>query len=228
MLINIFKKPEILNKKTHKDLKLSQYKNYEFTKNAYLVPVSLEEMTVANKSLIIVFIKDTSGNIFPSVVLGGEDGTNLLLNKDNTWKENSYIPAALRCYPFGLGNNGKEQFITIDVDADVCNSSDGNLIIKDEENLTTEGEHAVKFVTEVYGKIEKAKEFSAHLESLGILKQAEISIQTGEKKYNLKKGVYVIDENSLNKLESRKLKKLATKGFMSYIYSHLLSLNNKY
>ena len=228
MLTNIFKNPEALNKETHKDLKFSQYKDYEFAKDAYLAPISMEEMTVANKSLIIVFIKDVNGNIFPSVILGGEDGKNLLLNEDNSWKTNKYIPATLRCYPFGIGGDDENKFITIDTEAEVCKNKEGNLIVQDDESLTKEGEHAVKFVTEVYGKVHNTKAFTSFLDSLGILKQSELTIETGEEKYNLKSGIYIVDENTLNKLESRKLKKLATSGYLGFIYAHLLSLNNKY
>ncbi len=227
MLTNIFKNPEVLNRATHKDLKLSPYKNYEFAKDAFLVPLSLEEMVVATKSLIIVFIKDSEGNIFPSAVLGGEESSNLLLNEDNTWRENRYIPATLRCYPFGI-SSGKENFITVDTEAEVFSAEGGNLIIKDEQNMTKEGDGAVKFVTEVYSKVNEAKKFTSFIDSLGILKQAEISIQIGDDKHSVKNGIYIIDENSLNKLESRKLKKLATGGYLGFIYAHLLSLNNRY
>ena len=228
MLANIFKNPEILDKNKHKDLKLSQYENYEFTKDVYLVPIGLEEMLVATKSLIIVFVRDQSGNIFPSVVLGAENGKNLLLSDDFTWKQNTYIPAALRCYPFGIGANEKNTFITVDIDAKVFKAKGGNLIVKDEKDLTKEGDFAVKFVTEVYNNIEISKNFSSFIDELAILKQAEITMEIKEEKLSLKSGIYIIDENSLNKLESRKLKKLATNGYMKFIYAHLLSLKNTY
>ncbi|WP_373035048.1 SapC family protein [Sulfurimonas sp.] len=228
MLANVFKKPEILNKSLHRDLKLSQYENYEFAKDAYLVPISIEEMLVAMKSLIIVFVKDENATVLPSVVLGGEESKNLLLLEDNTWKENSYIPAALRCYPFGLGMSDGNNFITIDTQAEALKDEKGKLIVKDEKDLTEEGNFAVKFVTEVYTNINNAKNLGAFIESLGILKQAEINIQINEEKYSLKHGIYVIDENALNKLESRKLKKLTTNGYMKLIYAHLFSLNNRY
>ncbi|MBL0707984.1 MAG: SapC family protein [Sulfurimonas sp.] len=228
MLANIFKKPETLNKESHKDLKLSNYENYEFSKDANLVPISLQEMLVASKSLLIVFVRDAQGDIFISVVLGGDESKNLLLNEDFTWKTGAYIPAVLRCYPFGLTGNEEQQFIMVDAQAEVLKSDSGNLIVKNEKELTEHGEHAVKFVTEVYTNINLSKEFTAYIDSLGILKQAEISIEIGEDKYTTGKGIYVIDENSLNKLESRKLKKLATKGYLGYIYAHLFSLSNKY
>ncbi len=228
MLTNIFKKPEVLNKETHKELKLSNYKDYEFAKDAYLIPISQQEMLVANKSLLLVFVKDTKGDIFPSVILGTQESKNLLLEKDGSWKKSTYIPAALRCYPFGLTGDEKNQFVMVDTQADVCQSDDGNLIVKDTENLTEHGEHAVKFVTEVYTGINQTKEFTNYIDGLGILKPAEITIERDGEKYSVGNGVYIVDENSLNKLESRKLKKLATSGYMGLIYAHLLSLNNKY
>ena len=228
MFINIFKKPEILNKELHKDLMISNYENYQFSKDAYIVPIGLNEMIVAQKSLIIVFIKEANKSIFPAVILGGEKSGNLLLTKENNWKENRYIPAALRSYPFGIGNSEHGNFITVDVDAEVLKSKDGKRIIQDDQSFTEQGEYAMKFVHDSYGNIEEAKNFTSNIETLGILKQANITIEIGKEKHELTQGIYVIDENSLNKLESRKLKKLATQGFMKYIYSHLLSLNNKY
>ncbi|WP_455756669.1 SapC family protein [Sulfurimonas sp.] len=228
MLANIFKKPEILDKIKHKDLKLSPYENYEFTKDVYLVPIGLEEMLVATKSLIIVFVKDPSGAIFPSVVLGGENGGNLLLSSDYSWKKNTYIPAALRSYPFGLGSGNGNNYITVDTEADVIKTDIGNLLVKDESSLTKEGDFAVKFVTEAYSNIENAKAFTSFIDSFDILKLAEVNMKLSEEEYIVKSGIYIVDENSLNKLESRKLKKLSTGGYMKFIYAHLLSLSNKY
>ena len=62
MLVNIFKN-------LYKDLKLSQYENYEFAKDAYIVPIGLEEMIVAAKSLLIIFVKDENNNISPSIYI---------------------------------------------------------------------------------------------------------------------------------------------------------------
>jgi len=228
MLSNIFQNPEVLDKKAHKDLKISPYKDYAFAKDAYLVPISIEEMLVATKSLIIVFIRDERGDMYPSVVLGGEESKNLLLEDDSTWKKNMYIPAALRAYPFGIGASADNTFITVDPKADVFKEKNGTLLVKDEENLSEHGENAVKFVTEVYTKINQAKVFAKTLDELSILKQAELTITKGEDEYHLKSGVYIVDENALNKLESRKLKKLATSGSMGFIYAHLLSLRNRY
>ncbi len=228
MLVNIFKKPEILNKEVHKDLKISSYEDYAFAKDAFVVPLGLNEMLVAQKSLIIVFLKDTNGDIFPSAVLGGEEGGNILLTKDNKWKENTYIPAVIRTYPFGIGHNADEKFITLDSAADVFKKDNGERILNDDQSLTKQGEHVVKFVQDVYQQIEETKKFTSAIDAFGLLKQANLVIEIGEEKYNLTKGVYILDENSLNKLESRKLKKLATSGMMKYIYSHILSLSNKY
>ena len=228
MLINIFKKPEILNKEIHKNLKMGTYKDYGFTKDAYLVPIGLNEIEVAMKSLIVVFIKEQNGDIYPCAVLGGENGGNLLLDKENNWKKNTYIPAALRCYPFGLGGNEKEKFITIDSDSDLFKAKDGQPLINENLELTKEGEHAFSFVQNVYSQIDEAKKIGEVLNSYKILKQANIEIALNEQKYTLSKGIYIVDENSFNKLESRKIKKLATQGMIKFIYASLFSLSNKY
>lgn len=228
MLTNIFKKAEVLNKDLHKDLKLSQYKNYEFAKDAYIVPLSLEEMVAASKSLIIVFIKDSQNNIYPSAILGGENSKNMLLDDEYKWRPNVYIPASIRCYPFGITENENQKYIIVDTEADVLKDDNGNLIIQDKENLTQHGEYAIKFTTEIYNKIDAAKELGSHLDKLGVLKQAEINIEKDGEKNEIKQGVYIVDEKALTRLESRKLKKLATSGFTPLVYAHLFSLSNRY
>jgi hypothetical protein len=81
-------------------------------------------------------------------------------------------------------------------------------------------------VQSVYANIDKSKECISHINSLGILKNVTLNIGINNEKYDIP-NVFIIDENELNKLESRKLKKLATLGYMKYIYAHLFSMNNK-
>jgi hypothetical protein len=228
MLTNIFKEPKVLHTEVHKDLTLSPYKNYEFTKDVFLCPITLEEMLLSSKSYIIVFIKDENIGLIPSIVLGGEESGNLLLNEDQNFKEGYYVPASLRSYPFGIGSNEKENFIMIDEKATICNQEDGQRIIDDEFKFTKIGEETINFVKSVYSQIEKTKEMFAEVEKYGIFAQASIVIEKGKEKHNLTKGIYVVDEVALNKLESRKIKKLATTGMLKFVYAHLLSLNNRY
>lgn len=228
MLINIFKKPEIINKEVHKDFIISKFDSYEFAKNAYLVPIGLEEFEVAMKTLIIVFIKEQEGNIIPAAVLGGESGGNLLLKENNEWKDNTYVPAVIRSYPFGIGGNEKESFIVMDTEASCIGKKDGQKLFNSDLSNTEYGEFVFKFVNNVYSQVEFGKNLGKELDSYGILKQAKIQINVKDKDYSLNNGIYVVDQNALNKLESRKLKKLATKGALKLIYAHLFSLSNKY
>lgn len=228
MLPNIFKKPEVLDKEKHKDIRLGTYQNYNFTKDAYLVPLGINEVAVAMKSLIVVFIKESSGEISPAAVLGGENNSNFLVDENGKWKENCYIPAALRCYPFGIGSDGTNKFFTIDSESELLNDLDGNKIFNSDMTYTDQGKHVFDFITEVYSKIEDAKKMSNLIETYKILKPAKMELTQGEKKDTLENGIYIIDEVAFTKLESRKIKQLATKGLLPLIYAHLFSLNNRY
>lgn len=229
MLTEIFKKPEILNKETHKDLKISPYNDYSFSKDAYIVPISLDEVLVAMKSLLVVFIKENETTFTPVVILGTKETKNLQLDNENNWKKEKYIPATIRSYPFGLGvaKDGKEKFITIDSESDVFKGEKGFKLFEEELNFSKNGQQSIGFVQKVYANIENSKDFTSHINSLGLFKNAILTIEKDEEKFELS-NIFVIDENELNKLESRKLKKLATAGYMKYIYAHIISMNNKY
>jgi len=227
LLVDIFKKPEILDKEKFKEVTLGNYKDYSFTKDAYLVPLGHNEIQIAMKSLIVVFIKENNGEITPVAVLGSDESKNLLVT-DGVWKEGMYIPAALRCYPFGLGMNEKgDKFITIDSESDLLTSNSKRLFNENAEE-TEQGVFTFNFIREVYSNIEKSKTFSKQLEQFGLLKQVSLEIAKDENKYKIDNGIYIVDETSLNKLESRKIKKLATQGILPFIYSHLFSLSNRY
>jgi len=228
MLINIFKKPEIINKQDHKNIKILRYDNYNFSKDSYIVPIGLEEIEVAMKSLLLVFVKEESGEIFPATILGTQESSNLLINKDGKWKKNTYIPASIRAYPFGISSNDKEKYIVIDTKAECIQNNKGESLFNDDLSNSKQGDFSFKFVNDVYTQIEVAKYLGKELDSYGLLKQANIEITKDNKKYTLSNGIYVVDEVTLNKLESRKLKKLATKGALKLIYAHLFSLSNKY
>jgi len=228
MLQNIFKKAVILNKEQQNKTKISPYTSYAFAKEAYLVPINIDELIVGSKSLITVFVKDTNGDITPSVLLGTKESNNLLVDEDGKWRENHYIPATLRSYPFGIGENEKDKFLVVDSEATCISEDFGERLFNDDLSTTTQGENSFKFVTEVYNNLELAKQFSKELDSYGLLKHAQLELTKDGEKYTITEGIYIIDENSVNKLESRKIKKLATRGMLKPIYAHLLSLTNKY
>ncbi len=229
MLTDIFKKPQILNKEQHAKITISPYENYSFSKDAYLVPISTEELLVAMKSLIVVFTKETESSFVPAVILGTKEMKNLHLDTDNKWKQNRYIPATIRSYPFGIGTvkENSEKYIMIDSEADVLEGESGYKFFNDDQNFSENGQNVLNFVQKVYADIDESTKFTAYINELNLLKQASLTIEVDGEKSELE-NIFIIDENTLNKLESRKLKKLASLGYMKYIYAHILSLTNKY
>ncbi len=220
---------QILNKEQHSDLTISPYANYSFSKEAYLIPISTDELLIAMKSLVVVFIQESTKDFVPAVILGTKEMQNLLLDEDGKWKEGSYIPATIRSYPFGIGvvSQDNQKYITVDSESEVLNGEGGFKLFDDEGNFSENGQNSLNFVKTVYGDIDKSMEFTSHIKSLGLLKPATLTIEKDDKKSELE-NIFIIDENALNKLESRKLKKLATLGYMKYLYAHFLSLSNKY
>ena len=184
MLTEIYIKPEILDAQNHKNLKIRPYNDYSFSKDAYIVPISFDEALVAMKSLLVVFIQESAGEYTPAVILGNNETKNMLLDSDGTWKNEKYIPATIRSYPFGLGiaNNSVEKFITVDTEADILKEPLGYNMFDDGLELSEKGKQALTFVHTVYSNIDKSKDITKHINSLGILKPATLTIVKDDKR----------------------------------------------
>ena len=123
-------------------------------------------------------------------------------------------------------NNKKEKFIMLDSESDVLKGEKGFDLFENAE-FSQNGQQDIGFVQTVFSNIDKSKEFISHVNALGILKVATLTIEKNGDKFELP-NLFVIDENELNKLESRKIKKLVSLGYMKYIYAHIFSMNTKY
>jgi hypothetical protein len=74
--------------------------NYAFAATEAVVSLAGLEFAKAAVSLPIAFIQQ-SGGYTPVAVMSPFEGRNLFIAPSGQWL-GSYVPAALRCYPFGL------------------------------------------------------------------------------------------------------------------------------
>ena len=86
-----YKQPTPLDAKAHADLALKKNFGFGFTEGVNAVPINLIEMPQVCHFYPIAFSPD--GNATPVAILGLRDNENLFLKPDNSWLENSYVPA---------------------------------------------------------------------------------------------------------------------------------------
>lgn len=218
-----YNKPTPLDAKAHADMALKQDFGLGFTKNVNAVPINLIEMPQICHFYPIAFSPDESAT--PVAICGLRDNENLFLKEDNTWEEDTYIPAYIRRYPFIFSEmpNNDQLSLCIDMNDDVTEKGGEQKFFDDEGKPTQLAQNALEFCKSYHAAAQQTVQFGQALNKEGLLveRQAEINIGGG-KKINFA-GFRIIDEEKLSKLGDDVFLDWRKKGWIPFLYAHLFS-----
>lgn len=218
-----------LNHEKHKNLKIDSSHAFLHSKDHHLTFLSVNEYTQACTHYPIVFIKGTSDGNFNSIaILGLEKGENLFL-KDNKWQA-SYIPANVRRHPFFMTPKNEEKTewsVCIDESSEMLSEKEGQALFEKDGSPTHFTQEIQQFLTSFIEQESLTLAFCKYLDSKGLLKQTSLTVKQGEDKENLVSlsGMFIVDEDKLDKLSNEDFLELKNKGCLKAIYAHLSSLN---
>ncbi len=226
MLNKMFKEPVLLDKNLHKDMSVAPLKNFNFAKSVLSVPVGVAEFVGLCKTYPILFIKDSAKNeFFPIALLGAKENENLFINDKGEWQKNSYIPALIRAYPFGVSQQQENNFVVVfDKKYSGINGKDGQKMFNDDGTNSEFCDNVIKFVSDVYMNLVQSR--AVFRDYSDMFKQATMTITKGKDKFNIT-DVYIVDEEKLNSLSDEKFLELRKRGILPLFYAHLISLSNQ-
>ncbi len=221
----MYKNLVVLDKKQHKDLKLSQLKDLFFTKDVAFMPVVANEVALVGVAFPVVFTTDKNPSLVALVSLGGD---NLAINAEGKWIT-SYLPSYLRKYPFSLAatqENPDQKVVLIDEDAPIVSKSKGKQLFKKDGSQSETLSNAIKFLTEHENEAIVTSNLAKVIALSGILEDREISVGEGDEKKVLVNGFRVVNREKLNALSDDVLANWVRKGIITLIDAHLKSLDN--
>ena len=218
-----YSKPTPLDAKAHADLALKQDFGLGFTKEVNAVPINIIEMPQICHFYPIAFSPDASAT--PVAILGLRDNENLFLKDDNTWEEDTYIPAYIRRYPFIFSEmpNSDQLSLCIDMNDTVTEKGGEQQFFDKEGKPTPLAQNALEFCKSYHAAAQQTVQFGQALAKEGILveRQAEINVGDGQK-INFA-GFRIIDEEKLAKLGEDVFLDWRKKGWIPFLYAHLFS-----
>ena len=222
-----YKKPVILNREAHKNLKLKPVPSYAYTANTNSVPLAGNEFAQAARQLPILFIKDAGDNPFPIALLGLRKDENLFVDKEGKWDGN-YVPAFIRRYPYVLGDKGLPDDFNVCIDEDFpgFNTKEGDPLFAEDGSETPILKNAVQFLNAYQVESKRTEEFCKELKRLDLLIPQAITVTPKDGQPYKMDGFSLVDEPKLAKLDDAEAGKLLRSGFMGWIYAHLLSTHN--
>ena len=218
-----YKKPTPLDAKAHSKLGLKKNFGFGFTEGINAVPVNLIEMPQVCHFYPIAFSPD--GNATPVAILGLRDNENLFLKSDNTWLENSYVPAYIRRYPFIFSEmpNGDQLTLCVDMDNSIIEEKGEQPFFNENGEATQLSQNALEFCKSYHAAAQQTMEFSKALAESGLLVEREAQINiAGNKRINFS-GFKIIDEQKFAELDDKVFLEWRAKGWLPFVYAHLFS-----
>jgi len=222
----LYSNPQPLTPELHGDLGLKKLdRPLDFAKPAHAVPINAFEFNFALKNFPIVFVNAQPP--MPVAVMGLEQGDNLFVTDEGTWREGAYIPAYIRRYPFILGANKDQTQMTLCIEAEAeVLGKEGDPKLFENNQPTEHLNQALEFCKSFHQHYVMTRQLAEELQKLDLFttQQAAIKNQSGQQ---LNLGSYLaVDENKLNALTDEQFLELRKKNILPLIYLHLASLSN--
>ncbi len=223
-----FQKPAALEKSRHALAAISPTQDLRFARATNSIAVNALEFIEASKFYPIVF---TPGKTSSPLVIVGLEQENYFIGTDGQWRENTYIPAYVRQYPFIFFENEAEKkfFLCIDEKSPQfhVNGDEGARDLFNADGspspLTNQ---ALEFCTSYYRHHTITMSFTADLVKHKLLQpyQSQATLKSG-RKVSLS-GFMMIDEKAVNALPDEVFMEFRSKGWLPFIYLALASSSN--
>ena len=217
-----------LNNRTHLSLRVKELVNYSFAKNCNAAILTIAEFEKASKIYPVLFVRD-GNNIVPCALFGIEQGQNLFLKWNHQW-DASYIPAAIRRYPFSLAEvtheQKKDHIVCIDKDSVLTGKQGEYALFQKNGKPSQYLKEKIQFLQEHQVEYERTLLFVNALEKLELLEpmSANINLVNGETISIT--GFYTINKEKFKNLNKEQYFELIQNDDMKLIYEHFSSLDN--
>ena len=214
-----------LNRDQHRQLKLVQAPGaFAFARGTNSVLIAASELPLAALDFPCVFIGADEGYSLAAIV-GLRDHENLFVQPDASWAGGAYLPAFFRRYPFVLAEAaGGPITVCLDRAYPGLNVDHGEALFDAEGRETPWLEDIKRFLLNFRQEMLDSRDFANHLAELELLQDGAIDYTVDGLKSTLR-GFKTVNEARLRALDGATLQDLAARGWLGFIYAHLLSVH---
>ncbi len=218
-------RPVPLTPEAHGKLRVRPGINTARLEGQQLLPVVVHEFHLAGSDTPILFVKNSETGQFETVALLGLSQQENLMIDGGRWQGN-YVPGVIRSDPFRLiSTSADDENVVLGIDPESpLLGEEGEALFDDKGEITDflKGRRDALVSYIEHGNITRA--FTARLVELDLLAHRELTLDLDGKKSTVS-GMYLVDEEKLNKLDDETLLELQKRGFLRAIYAHFMSLN---
>jgi hypothetical protein len=220
----LYEQPEFLNREDHGKLGWRGIdKPFEFAAGIRSVPLVASEISSAQKFYPVVFSSKENG--VPLAVLSLMKDRNMFTDENGQWEAGAYIPSYLRRHPFATAMGPDDQFAIVIDRAAKAIVEDFETPFFDSDGLSAQTQQMVEFCGQFEAERRRTKEFSDTLSELGLLSEQQARAGGNEESQSIG-SYFAVDVDKLNLLSASDLSDLHQKGYLSFIFAHVFSLEN--
>lgn len=226
-------KDVLLNSVDHKDVKIITRFGEKFGDNVWTTPTfPLEFRTLQGEYSIFFQKSPETGQFYPVVLLGFEQGENLYLN-GGSW-EAGYVPLTIKRQPFLIGTQkysegGEEKnklVVRIDLDNPRVSDVDGHTLFGEFGETSAYLDQVTEMLEAIDIGIQSNTGFVNTLLEYDLLESVSLDIELNNGSRHSLVGFYTIQEDNLAKLDVEKMAILHDKGYLQSIYMMMASQSN--
>jgi hypothetical protein len=212
---------------SHKDWSVQTGLGFGFAAGLNSMPLAAVEFATAALDMAIVF-SGTGEAVFPSVLLGTQDGQNLFLGADGAWT-GSYVPAFLRRYPFVFADPDDKGTFTFCLDeafAGLNRDGRGERLFDRDGIRTQYLTEMMAFVISYQGHTERTTLFCQRLVALKVLDPMQARFAAPDGTTRSLSGFFTINRDRFKALPQAALRAMFDTDELELCYLHLQSLHN--
>jgi hypothetical protein len=210
----------------HAKKKWKHFSGYAFAAEDTVIPLVGVELGKVVTSMPTGFIEQEAGYQLVGIT-SLQPGTNLYVAPNGKWL-GTYIPAALRGYPFKLVQDESSDKLILCINEArgmvVEDKEDGKAFFDDQDKPSQEVKDMLNFLNSVEAARAVTQRAVDALTDAGLIIPWEINLQQGEEVVSVE-GLFQVDNAALNKLDDEDFLTVRKAGGLPVAYAQLLSMN---
>lgn len=224
-LPQFYRNPVALEPVRHARAGLKPRPDLAFAAGTNAIALTVAEFGLAARTYPIVFSIATPA--VPFAVVGLREQENLFLNEQGRWREDAYVPAYVRRYPFIFTELPDTTQLALCVDEAAENfeaESKQPFFVDGKPSLALE--QVLKFSESFQAQYEDTRRFGQWLEEQGLLENRVARAELEGGQVFTMSGFRLINHEKLLQLTDEQVLELHKKGWLPLLHFHLQSLTN--
>ena len=214
----LYQQPELLTSETHGTMGITPSKRpFEFAKNERTIPLTMIEISSAQRHYPVVF--SSTVDPVPLAVVGLPGTGNLYIDAQGRWDSACYVPSYLRCYPFALAaqDDGSRMLVADRAAASISENAQFPFFINNEPSPQIKA--VMQFCVEYDEARKRTTEFSQLLVKHELLASLQANYNTEGSSKSKTLATYVgINIQKLSTLDPAVIVELHQAGWLAPMY----------